>query len=61
MKPRGLKTKEADIALAKLRRDEETKWAQRAKFKHNQDGSNNTKYFHLIANGKYRKKSDFSA
>jgi hypothetical protein len=45
--------------LAKLRRDEETKWAQRAKVKHIQEGSNNTKYFHLIANGKHRRKKIF--
>ena len=51
--------KEADISLAKLRRDEETKWAQRAKVKHIQEGGNNTRYFHLIANGKHRKKRIF--
>jgi hypothetical protein len=39
-----------------LRRDEETKWAQRAKLKHIQEGGNNTKYFHLIANGKHKKR-----
>jgi hypothetical protein len=43
----------------KLRRDEEIKWAQRAKVKHVQEGGNNTKYFHLIANGKHRKKRIF--
>jgi hypothetical protein len=51
--------KEADECLANLRRDEETKWAQRAKVKHIQEGGNNTKYFHLIANGKHRKKRIF--
>jgi hypothetical protein len=50
---RSLK-KESDERLAKLRRDEETKWAQRAKVKHIQEGGENTKYFHLIANGKHR-------
>ena len=30
--------KEADCSLAKLMRDEETKWAQRAKVKHIQEG-----------------------
>jgi hypothetical protein len=54
-----LKKKEADIALAKLRHDEETKWAQHAKVKHIQEGGNNTRYFHLIANGKHRKKRIF--
>jgi hypothetical protein len=48
--------READIAIAKLRRDEETKWVERAKVKHIQEGGNNTKYFHLIVNGKHRKK-----
>jgi hypothetical protein len=38
-----------------LRQDEETKWAQRAKVKFIQEMGNNTKYFYLIANGKYRK------
>jgi hypothetical protein len=32
--------------LYSLRRDEEAKWAQRAKVKHFQEGENNTKYFH---------------
>jgi hypothetical protein len=45
--------------ISSLRRDEETKWAQRAKVKHVQEGGNNTKYFHMIANGKYRKKKIF--
>jgi hypothetical protein len=51
--------KDSDERLAKLRRDEETKWAQRAKVKHIQEGGENTKYFHLIANGKHRKKKIF--
>jgi hypothetical protein len=51
--------KNANDELAKLRRDEETKWAQRAKVKHAQEGGNNTKYFHLVANGKHRKKKIF--
>jgi hypothetical protein len=45
--------------LTKLRIDEETKLAQRAKVKHVQEGANNTKYFHLIANGKHRRKKYF--
>jgi hypothetical protein len=48
--------KDANEKITKLRRDEETKWAQRAKVKHLQQGWSNTKYFHLIANGKKRKK-----
>jgi hypothetical protein len=46
----------ANEKLNKLRRQEEIKWAQRAKVKFIQEGGDNTKYFHLIANGKYRKK-----
>jgi hypothetical protein len=51
--------KDANMTLAKLRRDEESKWAQRAKVKHIQEGGDNTKYFHLIANGKHRRKKIF--
>ena len=51
--------KDANERVTKLRRDEETKWAQGAKVKHIQEGGNNTKYFHLIANGKHRKKKIF--
>ena len=47
--------RDANERINNLRRDEETKWAQRAKVKHVQEGGNNTKYFHLIANGKHRK------
>jgi hypothetical protein len=50
--------RDANERLNKLRRDEETKWAQWAKVKHHvQEGGNNTKYFHLIANGKHREKN----
>jgi hypothetical protein len=45
--------------IAKLRRHEEAKWAQRAKVKHIQEGDNKTKYFHLIANNKHRRKNIF--
>jgi hypothetical protein len=51
--------RDAHERVNNLRRDEETKWAQRAKVKHVQEGGNNTKYFHLIANGKHRKKNLF--
>jgi mannosylglycoprotein endo-beta-mannosidase len=51
--------RKANDDLAKLRRDEESKWAQRAKVKHVQQGGDNTKYFHLIANGKHRRKRIF--
>jgi hypothetical protein len=46
----------ADIAIAKVWHDEETKWAQCAKVKHIQEGGTNIKYFHLIANCKHGKK-----
>jgi hypothetical protein len=49
----------ANDELAKLQRDVETKWAQRAKVKHVQEGGSNTKYFHLVANGKHRRKKIF--
>jgi exonuclease III len=49
----------ANDKMAKLRREEEAKWAQRAKVKHILEGGNNTRYFHLIANGKHRKKKIF--
>ena len=39
-------TRDANDYLAKLRRDEESKWAHRAKVRH-------TKHFYLIANGNY--------
>jgi hypothetical protein len=61
--PLGLQEREelkkANDGLNKLRREEESKWAQRAKVKHIQEGGNNTRYFHLIANGKHRKKNFF--
>jgi hypothetical protein len=37
------KLRNAHEHINKLRRDEETKWAQRAKVKHIQEGGNNTK------------------
>jgi hypothetical protein len=49
----------ANDSLTKLRRDEEAKWAQRAKVKYIQEGGDNTKYFHLVANGKHRRKKIF--
>jgi hypothetical protein len=45
----------ANEKLNKLRQEEELKWAQRAKVKSSEEGGNNTKYFHLIANWKHRK------
>jgi mannosylglycoprotein endo-beta-mannosidase len=36
-------------------REEELKWYQRAKVKHLLEGDANTKYYHLLANGRHRK------
>jgi hypothetical protein len=41
--------------LTELLREEEIKWYQRAKVKHLLEGDANTKYFHLLANGRHRK------
>jgi len=41
--------------IAQLHREEEIKWFQRAKTKNLLEGDNNTKYFHMVANGKRRK------
>jgi hypothetical protein len=50
----------ANDELVVLRREEEAKWAHRAKVKHIQEGGDNTKYFHLVANGKHRHKNFFN-
>jgi hypothetical protein len=49
----------ANEQVNKLWSNEESKWTQRANVKHVQEGGNNTKYFHLIVNGKHRKKKIF--
>ena len=41
--------------ITQLLREEEIKWFQRAKTKDMLEGDNNTKYFHMVANGKRRK------
>jgi hypothetical protein len=43
-----LELRKTNEQLNKLGREEEIKWAQRAKIKHIQEGGNTTKYFHLI-------------
>jgi hypothetical protein len=50
---------ESNEKVLKLCCDAESKWAQRAKVKHIQEGGNNTKYFHITANGKHRRKNIF--
>jgi hypothetical protein len=47
--------------LAELLREEELKWYQRAKVKHLLQGDANTKYYHLLANGRHRKTRIFPA
>jgi len=44
-----------NVKLAELLREEELKWYQRAKAKHLLEGDANTKYYHLLANGRHRK------
>ncbi|XP_024310192.1 uncharacterized protein LOC112268600 [Brachypodium distachyon] len=51
--------RDANDFVSKLRRDEESKWAQRAKVKYVQEGGSNAKEIHLVANGKHRKKKIF--
>jgi hypothetical protein len=41
--------------LTQLLREEEVKWFQRAKTTRILKGDSNTKYFHMVANGKRRK------
>ena len=41
--------------LAELLREEELKWSQRAKVKQLLEGDANTKFYHLVANGRHRK------
>jgi hypothetical protein len=48
--------REAEEKLAKLLREEEIKWALRAKVRQVIQGDNNTQFFHMIANGKNRKR-----
>jgi hypothetical protein len=41
--------------ISQLLREEEIRWAQRAKTTKTLKGDNNTRYFHMVANGKRRK------
>ena len=47
---------EAEKKLQTLMREEEMKWALRAKVSKIVQGDDNTQFFHMIANGKHRKK-----
>jgi hypothetical protein len=42
--------------VASLLREEELKWYQRSKAQFILEGYSNTRYFHVIANGRHRKK-----
>jgi hypothetical protein len=46
--------------LSKMRREEEIYWAQRAKARMILQGDDNTKFFHLLANGRYRKNENYT-
>ena len=50
---------EAELRLKALLREEELKWALRAKVRKIVQGEDNTQFFHMIANGKHRKKRIF--
>ncbi|XP_044392245.1 uncharacterized protein [Triticum aestivum] len=50
---------DAEMKLKKLLREEELKWALRAKVRKIVEGEDNTQFFHMIANGKHRKKRIF--
>ena len=57
---RELETKvEAELRLKELLREEELKCALRAKVCKIVQGDDNTQFFHMIANGKHRKKRIF--
>ena len=47
---------EAEKKLQALMREEEMKWALRAKVSKIVQGDDNTQFFHMIANGKHGKK-----
>ena len=50
---------EAGLRLKALLREEELKWALKAKVRKVVQGDDNTQFFHMIANGKHRKKKIF--
>jgi hypothetical protein len=50
----------ANDRLASILREEEVRLFQRAKVKHLLEGDDNTKYFHLVANGKHLRQQIFS-
>jgi hypothetical protein len=56
LSPQELDVKQClNLRLSQLLREEEIKWYQCSKAKHLLEGDANTKYFHLLANGRHRK------
>ena len=47
---------QANEQIASLLREEEIKWYQRSKAQFILEGDSNTRYFHMVANGRHRKK-----
>ena len=47
---------QANEQIARLLREEEIKWYQRSKAQFILEGDSNTRYFHMVANGRHRKK-----
>ena len=58
---RELETKlEAEMRLKELLREEELKWTLITKVQKIFQRDDNTQFFHMIANGKHRRKKSFS-
>ena len=47
---------QANEKIETLLREEEIKWYQRSKAQFILEGDSNTRYFHMVANGRHRKK-----
>jgi hypothetical protein len=60
LQPHELNIKQyLNARLIQLLREEEIKWYQRSKSNMLLQGDNNTKYFHMVSNGKHRKSQIF--
>jgi hypothetical protein len=60
LSPQELDVKQClNVQLSHLLREEEIKWYQRSKAKHLLEGDTNTKYFHLLVNGRHIKSRIF--
>ena len=61
LSPHELEIKnQCNAEIAGLLREEELKWYQRSKAQFILEGDSNTRYFHSLANGRYRKKRIYS-